>query len=65
MKTNPFFIAVAISSLLLLGLSACSSTERQTVKRGAKKSGNEVKGAFLHVGGELEEFFTGDRTVDR
>ncbi|MCE0496948.1 MAG: hypothetical protein LV481_03260 [Methylacidiphilales bacterium] len=27
--------------------------------------GDDVKNTFLHIGGDLEEFFTGERTVDR
>ena len=31
----------------------------------AKKLGNDVKSTFLGIGGDLQEFFTGDRTVDQ
>ena len=31
----------------------------------AKKLGNDVKNTFLGIGGDLQEFFTGDRTVDQ
>jgi hypothetical protein len=31
----------------------------------AKKVGNDVKNTFLNIGGDLQEFFTGDRTVDQ
>jgi hypothetical protein len=31
----------------------------------AKKLGNDVKHTFLGIGGDLQEFFTGDRTVDQ
>jgi hypothetical protein len=31
----------------------------------AKKFGNDVKRTFLGIGGDLQEFFTGDRTVDQ
>jgi hypothetical protein len=31
----------------------------------AKKFGNDVKHTFLGIGGDLQEFFTGERTVDQ
>ena len=31
----------------------------------AKKLGNDVKHTFLGIGGDLQEFFTGERTVDQ
>jgi hypothetical protein len=31
----------------------------------AKKAGNDVKNTFLGIGGDLQEFFTGERTVDQ
>jgi hypothetical protein len=31
----------------------------------AKRAGNDVKHTFLNIGGDLQEFFTGDRTVDQ
>jgi hypothetical protein len=31
----------------------------------AKKFGNDVKKTFLGIGGDLQEFFTGERTVDQ
>jgi len=31
----------------------------------AKGFGNDVKNTFLGIGGDLEEFFTGERTVDK
>ena len=31
----------------------------------AEKFGNDVKNTFLGIGGDLQEFFTGERTVDR
>jgi hypothetical protein len=30
-----------------------------------KAGANDVKDTFLHIGGDLQEFFTGDRTVDQ
>jgi len=30
-----------------------------------RKAGNEVKNTFLGVGGDLQQFFTGERTVDQ
>jgi hypothetical protein len=30
-----------------------------------KQGANDVKDTFLHIGGDLQEFFTGDRTVDQ
>jgi len=32
---------------------------------GAKGFGNDVKNTFLGIGGDLQEFFTGERTVDK
>jgi len=57
--------------LLLLFLSpvcftaACSSSGRSQAQAEASQTGEEIKDSFLFVGGELEEFFTGERTVDR
>jgi hypothetical protein len=31
----------------------------------AKRLGNDVKGTFLGIGGDLQQFFTGERTVDQ
>jgi len=31
----------------------------------AQRAGNDVKNTFLGIGGDLQEFFTGERTVDR
>jgi hypothetical protein len=31
----------------------------------AKRIGNDVKNTFLNVGGDLQQFFTGERTVDQ
>jgi hypothetical protein len=31
----------------------------------AKRAGNDVKDTFLGIGGDLQQFFTGDRTVDQ
>jgi hypothetical protein len=31
----------------------------------AKKAGDDIKNTFLGIGGDLQEFFTGERTVDR
>ncbi len=31
----------------------------------ARKVGNDVKNTFLGIGGDLQEFFTGERTVDQ
>ncbi len=31
----------------------------------AKHLGNDVKHTFLGIGGDLQEFFTGERTVDQ
>jgi hypothetical protein len=34
-------------------------------KSGLAKFGDDVEKTFLGIGGELEEFFTGDRTIDK
>jgi hypothetical protein len=31
----------------------------------AQRTGNDIKKTFLGIGGDLQEFFTGDRTVDQ
>lgn len=43
------------------------SSERKTNSDGnsAEGFGNDVKKTFLGIGGDLEEFFTGERTVDK
>ena len=42
-----------------------SSSKRHSVKGDAEGFGNDVKHTFLGIGGDLQEFFTGERTVDR
>lgn len=51
-----------VGMVVIAFLAGCASGEPQ---RTAKPFGYKVRDSFLHVGGELEEFFTGDRTVDR
>jgi len=48
-----------------LFITACSSSGRSQAQAEASQTGEEIKDSFLFVGGELEEFFTGERTVDR
>lgn len=48
--------------------SAPSSTKSSTgggLVGDAKQFGNDVKHTFLGIGGDLQEFFTGERTVDQ
>jgi len=48
--------------------SAIESGEDPFIDRAARtmqKTGEDVKGGLFHVGGELQEFFTGKRTIDR
>jgi hypothetical protein len=35
------------------------------VEDDARNFGNDVKNTFLGIGGDLQEFFTGQRTVDK
>lgn len=51
--------------LALLLFSACASSDGPRATPKQKEFGEGVKDTFLHVGGELQEFFTGDRTVDQ
>jgi hypothetical protein len=44
---------------------AASSTPDGGVAGDAEHFGNQVKNTFLGIGGDLQEFFTGERTVDR
>jgi len=57
--------SILFMTLAGCSLTACSSSDRHEARSGASEAGEEVKDSFLFVGGELEEFFTGDRTVDR
>jgi hypothetical protein len=36
-----------------------------SVEASANAAGNDIKNTFLGVGGDLQQFFTGERTVDR
>ena len=40
-------------------------TEKSEREESGKSFGDEVKDTFLGIGGDLEEFFTGERTVDQ
>jgi hypothetical protein len=42
-----------------------SSTGGDSVEAHAEAAGNDIKDTFLGVGGDLQQFFTGERTVDR
>ncbi len=42
-----------------------SSSSTGGVVGDAKRAAGEVKGTFLGIGGDLQEFFTGERTVDQ
>lgn len=50
--------------LLLVDLEP-GNPKIRAVKKDAKSFGNDVEKTFKNIGGELEEFFTGKRTVDR
>jgi hypothetical protein len=41
------------------------SAQASTSSSNAEGFGDEVKSTFLGIGGDLEQFFTGDRTVDK
>jgi hypothetical protein len=36
-----------------------------SVEADAKQAGNDIKNTFLGIGGDLQQFFTGERTVDQ
>ncbi|MEI9999180.1 MAG: hypothetical protein WDO13_08400 [Verrucomicrobiota bacterium] len=42
-----------------------SSSSTGGVVGDAEKIGNDVKKTFLGIGGDLQQFFTGERTVDQ
>ncbi len=42
-----------------------SAKTNTSVEDGAKGFGDDVKKTFLGIGGDLQEFFTGERTVDK
>ena len=44
---------------------ASSSTGGDSVEAHAEAAGNDIKDTFLGIGGDLQQFFTGERTVDR
>jgi hypothetical protein len=45
--------------------SPTSGKKSSSAENSAQGFGNEVKNTFLGVGGDLQEFFTGERTVDK
>ncbi len=45
--------------------STNSTTHGGNVEDDARNFGNDVKNTFLGIGGDLQEFFTGQRTVDK
>ena len=45
--------------------ASADKTAKTSVDDSAKGFGNDVKKTFLGIGGDLEEFFTGERTVDK
>ena len=42
-----------------------ASTGGDSVEAHAEAAGNDIKATFLGVGGDLQQFFTGERTVDQ
>ncbi len=42
-----------------------ASTGGDSVSAHAQAAGNDIKDTFLGIGGDLQQFFTGERTVDR
>jgi hypothetical protein len=36
-----------------------------SVSANAQAAGNDIKNTFLGIGGDLQQFFTGERTVDQ
>jgi hypothetical protein len=42
-----------------------SSGSGDSVEASANAAGNDIKNTFLGVGGDLQQFFTGERTVDQ
>jgi hypothetical protein len=36
-----------------------------SVEANANAAGNDIKNTFLGIGGDLQQFFTGERTVDQ
>jgi hypothetical protein len=46
-------------------VSTGSSSNTGGVVGDAKRAGNDVKNTFLGIGGDLQQFFTGERTVDQ
>jgi hypothetical protein len=47
------------------GNQSGSSRSKGNVEGDAQGFGNDVKRTFLGIGGDLQEFFTGERTVDK
>ncbi len=45
--------------------TATSSTGGDSVEAHAEAAGNDIKDTFLGIGGDLQQFFTGERTVDQ
>jgi hypothetical protein len=42
-----------------------SGTGGDSVEANANAAGNDIKNTFLGIGGDLQQFFTGERTVDQ
>jgi hypothetical protein len=42
-----------------------TSTGGDSVEAHAEAAGNDIKDTFLGIGGDLQQFFTGERTVDK
>lgn len=45
--------------------TSSSSSKKTNASGDGQGFGNDVKNTFLGIGGDLEEFFTGERTVDK
>jgi len=47
------------------GSHHASSGGGDSVEASANAAGNDIKNTFLGIGGDLQQFFTGERTVDQ
>ncbi len=64
-QSRGFVLVNALDGTVVAYTAASSGSAKSSSDSGDKGLGRDIKKTFLGVGGDLEEFFTGDRTVDR
>ncbi len=64
-KKIGYVLVSALDGTVATYVPASSSSSSASVDDGLKDFGNDVKKTFLGIGGDLQQFFTGERTVDK